>query len=127
MCSSDLGSGSVHALTGLCIGLGPPGTLRLILARLFCNGSVHALTGLRIGLGPLGTLRLILARLFGSGSVQALIGLFFSISHSFCFACKIIYDLSGLSEGHGTTNGFVLFSVYELGIKKKYLNHILLI
>ena len=37
-------SGSVQALTGLCIGLGPPGTLRLILARLFGRGSVRALT-----------------------------------------------------------------------------------
>ena len=53
-------SGSVHALTGLCIGLGPPGTLRLILAWLFGSGSVHALTGLCIGLGPPVTLWLIL-------------------------------------------------------------------
>ena len=53
--------GVAHALTGLCIGLGPPGTLRLILARLFGSGSVHAPTGFCIGFGPLGTLRLILA------------------------------------------------------------------
>ena len=59
--------GVAHALTGLCIGLGPPGTLRLILARLFGSGSVYALTGLCIGLGPPGTLWSILARLFGSG------------------------------------------------------------
>ena len=58
--------GMAHALTELCIGLGPPGTLRLILARLFCSGSVHALTRLCIGLGPPGTLQLILTRLFGS-------------------------------------------------------------
>ena len=63
--------GVAHAKIGLCIGLGPPGTLRLILARLFGSGSVHALTGL----GPPGTLRLILAWLFGSGSVHALTGL----------------------------------------------------
>lgn len=67
--------GMAHALTGLCIGLGPSGTSWLILARLFCRESDHALTRLCIGLGPPGTLWLILARIFCGESVHAEIGL----------------------------------------------------
>ena len=66
--------GVAHALTGLCIGLGPFGTSWLILARLFCRGS-DQLTRLCIGLDPPGTLWLILARIFFGESVHAEIGL----------------------------------------------------